>query len=149
MNSGYGRFQQYKEFGTNWDGKNVATNEICEEIDNKVLNETELYELLKTFFHQHSYTDVQLLSCGACGLREVEGEMEKKQMKNYKIVSLSNLSLLLYDDDATEKLNSLMKKGSVLITPNAGESLIEIDPYKVISLYKSKVDSSNTYHLHQ
>jgi hypothetical protein len=148
LNSGYGRFQQYKEFDKAWDGKNVATNEICKEIDDEILDETELYKLLETFFHEHSYTDVKLLSCGACGLREMEPEMKEGNMKNYKNVALSNLSLLLYDDDANEKLQSLKSKGGVLITQEEGGAKVVINPYEVISLYTSKVDPSNTYHLH-
>ena len=65
----------------------MATNEICKEIDDEILNETELYKLLETFFHEHSYTDVKLLSCGACGLREMEPEMKEGNMKNYKNVA--------------------------------------------------------------
>jgi hypothetical protein len=76
LNSGYGRFQQYKEFDKAWDKKDIEVDNICNEINDEILDESKLYQLLENFFTHHSYTQATFMSCGACGLQEMDYTMK-------------------------------------------------------------------------
>jgi hypothetical protein len=102
-----------------------------------------LYKVFNRFFHEHSYTEAHLLSCGACGLWETNDSGRY----SFTEVLLSNRSLLLYDDDTHDKLEKITDIGPLIIPlhPDKGRDAI-INPHEVISFYISKVSEANIYH---
>ena len=72
LNSGFFRFQQYKEYDASHDGEPIDVQAIKSEIHDESLTENEMRNLMANFLTNHSYTSERLASCGACGIRVLE-----------------------------------------------------------------------------
>ena len=143
LNSGYGRFDQYKEFDANMNATNVDVDGICKEIQDEVLNDKEMYELINTFHKQHSYTEGNLYSCGLCGIRH----MEVPNRVSFALKDLNTIPWVHYTEDETEELNNLIETGTVSIPISPTESS-DIKPWLVKSFYLSQVYAGRYYHVH-
>ena len=69
VNSGLSRFQQYKDYGEEWDGTPIDIPGLQEEILEEGVTDEELSGFVKGFLKQYPYTTATLPACGACGLR--------------------------------------------------------------------------------
>jgi hypothetical protein len=72
VNSGLFRFQQYKDYCAKFDGVDIDQEKVGKEVMEELLTDEELQVMLKKFAEIHTYTNANLMSCGACGVREFE-----------------------------------------------------------------------------
>ena len=91
VNSGYLRFDQYKEYDANSIGTSVDDKCIAKEVERECFSEKELYECLERFFAAHSYSKGDRLSCGSCGI-----QMLTSKFIQFHTKLLSELGLLRY-----------------------------------------------------
>ena len=91
INSGYFRFQEYKDYQSKLDEKEVDVRAINNELIDEMLTDAELTNIVREFYDVHSYTKPNLFSCGACGTRQFS--RSRNPTVEYKKVRL-NKSLI-------------------------------------------------------
>ena len=69
LNSGLFRFQQYKDYGEQWDGSPIDVPGLQAEVLEEGVTAEEQAEFMRDFLKQYPYTTGTLPACGACGLR--------------------------------------------------------------------------------
>ena len=143
MNSGYSRFFQYKEYDNKLLGKEIDSREICKEIENEKLSDDELLETIQNFYNDHSFTDLNLVSCGACGIREYES----RNIKYQKVMLKELPSEFRYNVTDEQKLQTVVDQGEV--TGDYNGIPYTLKPWNGISYYVDYTSESFTkYHLH-
>ena len=100
VNSGLFRFDQWKDYSKKWEGKDVDCDSLKKEMEEEMLSDEELMAMMEKFFMCHSYTDDKLLSCGACGLREMERpEDPKVQYRRVDLDDNSQACVFKYNEE--------------------------------------------------
>ena len=72
VNSGLFRFDEWKEYSSEWDGYDIDQDKLVEELEQEMLSDAELTQKIRAWTEMHSYTKDKLMGCGACGLRIME-----------------------------------------------------------------------------
>ena len=143
LNSGLGRFDQYKEFDGNMNNRSIDVDGICKEVKEEILKDKEMYHLIKSFDNLHSYTDGNLYACGLCGLREIE----VPDRISFQLKDLNTIEWAHYSEEETNNLNEMISEGTVRI-PISSEESCEICPCKAKSYYLSQIFPGRYYHVH-
>ena len=143
LNSGYGRFDQYKEFDANLHNTDINVESICEEVKDEALNDKEMFDLIQSFFESHSFTEGNLYSCGLCGIRE----MEITGRYIFERCNLNEMEWVHYTEEETQKLNAMIDCGTITIPISATETC-EIKPWLAKSFYASSIFPGRYYHVH-
>jgi hypothetical protein len=137
LNSGYGKFDQYKEYDANCASTEIDKPKIIRDIQAEKLTDKELHEKLETFFAQHSYTGANLISCGCCGIRQRE-RIQSPEIKYQRLYLKDPLSSILeYRDEARFELELQKQMSPVPIPINATFTMQKVHPWKIRSIYES------------
>ena len=72
INSGHLRYDQFKEYGTQWNGKKLDTAALMEEIMEDTVSNDDMREIIARFEKVHKATGGDLKSCCSCGTRDYE-----------------------------------------------------------------------------
>ena len=153
VNSGLFRFEQWKDYSSKWDEKDIDVDKLRKEIEEEMMSDKELMEMLKKFFMCHSYTDDKLVSCGACGLREME-RPEDPEVKYHRLNldSSSQAGIFKYsEEDGKNYLNALYHHlNTVYIPIDTDWHMKSVCVLKAKSVYvQEKEDGSRTcWYLH-
>ena len=147
LNSGYGRFDQYKEYDANSANSPIKTETIIKEIRDEQLSNRQLRKKIKAVFKQHSYTDASRISCGSCGLRLNE-RPEKPKIKYERLYLKDPRSdVLKYSDTQIEQLELRKAMEPVPIPMDADYTIKHVRTWKIRSVYETK-NETEKYHLH-
>ena len=134
MNAGLFRFQQYKEYGTQWDNAPINLESLKNEINEEMLTPAERIHLMETFLQSHSYTEGLLPSCGCCGIRLLERQREPVIKFRQLMLDEPDAQILVY----TSKEEQGLKK---IINNPASEVCIPIDEawnMKTVQVWKAR-----------
>ena len=82
LNSGCGRFSEWKHFSKAHEGLPLDIDELSEELSNEALSEEELSKMLEKFGSEHNYVPDALHACCACGIRSYEEKFECVPLNN-------------------------------------------------------------------
>jgi AAA domain len=116
VNSGLFRFQEYKEYGTQWNGCELDVTALQKEMEDEDLTDKELDRIIKNFLRAHPYTNGRLMSCASCGIRLYEKRTNPPL--EYRAFSLLDplLKPLCYDDEEEKEYKALLDHCSTSIT---------------------------------
>ena len=151
LNSGLFSFQRWKEYCTAYDKTKLSPSEkeaLRDEILDEKLSDDELHSILDTFLRRHCYTQPNLYSCGACGLRQFERDEEPRLKYERCSLDDENLTTLLYTEkEHQDFLQYKLTRGSKLQIPlDDSGKLNNVDVWKAISVYTDSQD--HFWHLH-
>ena len=152
LNSGYYRFDQFKEYSQASDGKTLDNDKIKEEIEQETPTDDEIVDCVHNFLSRHSYVPTQLLACASCGTRDWfrSKQDQQEQTDNFVYLPLRNnpktqiFKLTEKETEAFEalKLGSL---GKVRVPVNSSFDLKSIDLWRCFSVYETDQEK---WHLH-
>ena len=125
-------FGESDQYDRSKEGNVIPEDSLIEEIKGEMLSSQELINLVSRFSGRHSFTDTALLSCGACGFRDMQSPRVK-----YCEWSLDGLGVLKYNQLDCDKLNCLIEKGGFTIPVDEERRQKFICPWKFISYYKT------------
>jgi len=145
-NAGCFSFDEYKEYSTAFNGKQMDVEKLKKEISNEALSDEELGKIIKKYNMNHSYTEGNLYACAACGMRQLEQLQPKIE---YLSIPLKHawLEPLKYTDDEKKAYRDAQEMLGLQV-PHDGEGhFMRLHAWKVISVYENMFDD-NLYHLH-
>lgn len=151
LNSGLFRFEQYKDYDSNYDGKPINLQQVLEDVQAEKLTDSEYDQLIKHFYRCHSYTDFEMQSCACCGLRQIERPESPEVVYRSMPLSHPNMAPLKYT--AKQKKNfddfSLSPQSTVQIPVDNDWTLRTINLADARSVYKQASQQDTLYwHLH-
>ena len=103
LNSGCGRFQQWKEYDLSCNDSPLVVEELLEEIEKETVTDEEMKNTLLKFLEAHSYTNTNVFSCGACGIREIESPENK--FERFPLSSTGQLKSLQFGPESKKALD--------------------------------------------
>ena len=147
-NSGYLRFDQYKEYGSVFQGKAVEQSNVATEVGHEELSADELAHIVQQFQQRHSPLHSRLMSCGGCGIRLYE-RPSGPEIKFCQVDLQSTIvAHLQYTDADMMLLESARRKcARVDLVVDEINNRRTVDPWQLKSVYKSRA-SGTLYHLH-
>jgi hypothetical protein len=147
-NSGYLRFDQYKEYSSVFQGQAVEQSNVAREVGEEELSADELAHIVQEFQKRHSPIHSRLMSCGACGIRLYE--RPSGPAIKFSQVGLQSpiIARLQFTDIEVAMLESDRRKcAGVDLVVDAINNRRRVDPWQLKSMYKSPA-SGILYHLH-
>ena len=109
LNSSYARFNEHLLYSKEYNGKLIDTEVITEEIENEMLSNKEQYNIIESYFN------VQLLSCGACGICNYESDNDTATIEYIKVSLESLPKAYEMTSSQMKRLDDWIKEGSVRI----------------------------------
>ena len=146
LNSGYFRFDQYKEYGLDYNGRIVDVHKVIGEIRNEQLTKEELGVLMKKFFTCHSYVDGNLYGCGSCGYRLLE-RVQDPEIKYHTLFLKEKMAGVLKYTHADEVYLLHLQTQKASIPVNEKWDMKEINAAQVRSEYESRHGYGH-FHIH-
>ena len=148
VNSGYFRFQKYKEQQECSHNMEVNCEEISDEINNEIPSDEEICSRVKRFHELHSIVEPQLTACGCCGIRMYQRpESPKISFEKVPLCENGLLAPLIFTEKQKNEFNQMKERLSdfPLIMDEDGNSENK-DIWKVKSHFR---DSRGLlFHLH-
>lgn len=151
MKSGYFDFDQWRSYSSSCNGQPVNLEKLKEQIEDEQLSEEELRNIVKSFLTKHSYTDSCIMSCGACGIRQME--KESGPSLKYTRVSLEDerMNILQYSEKEVAVLKRKLEdpRSQIRIPVDENWQLQTINVWKAKSFYIQNSSPNLIYwHLH-
>jgi hypothetical protein len=142
VNSGFLRFQQYKDFNKRWDGQEVDVEALLQEIKEEELLDDELQELASLFLMCHSFTQSDSPACACCGLRQSEKPADP--VIHYERVPLSDPKMSPIQYTETETLDHLQTANQTIQVPiNDAWDIEEVYIWQCKSVFCQKTNDLN------
>ena len=134
LNSGYMRFDQFKEYGKAFDGTAVDVDAMCKEVAEEALGDDELKGLLLKFREQHDFVGAELCACAACGIRDFVSEKFSPSR-----VRLVDVLTLAFDTEDMGRFARMTEAGAVLVPIDKSMTTKEVHPWNALSFYYSNM----------
>lgn len=136
--------------------KKGVRDKICEEIREQYVSNSRKQTIINKFeteIHGGVNSIPDLTTCACCGVREFERGREKLYSRErggvrYKEVNLDRLDLLKYSETESNRLRSMIERGSIPIPIDSCLKVTDVLPENVISYFHDE-DSNTFYHLHR
>ena len=141
LNAGFLTFGESDEYDQGKENAIIPEDSLIKEIQEEMLSSQELTTLVSRFSERHSFLETTLLSCGACGIRD----MPSSRIKFHQRL-LGDLHVLKYDEPDRVKLRCFIRRGGINITIDEDRNLKHILPWKLISYFETA--EGELYHLH-
>ena len=155
VNSGLFRFDQYKDYCAKFDGEDIDQEKVGREIMEELLTDEELEAMLRKFAEDHTYTNANLMSCGACGIREFERPAGPKLEYKTMMLDATNPSAAIFQYTDEEKIHfqSEMANSSVVIPIDEIDNqwcqkTVEVWKAKSVFVKEETDGSTSLWHLH-
>jgi len=107
VNAGCFAFDECKEYSMSFDGKQIDTETLKNEIAEESLSDQELANLIKTFHRYHSYTKGNMYSCACCGYQQLEQKHPNIEYIQIRITDEEPIARMLrYNENQTKALHN-------------------------------------------
>ena len=145
MNSGCGKFGEWKSHSKEHDGKAINIDEIIAELEEEKLSDEELTRLFEEWSTLHPGMPEQLLGCCACGLRCYE-----EKVMTVPVTDCRAEKFKFTEDEENQLKNKLevsMNLPTIIHTgPNMGTDVVPVNPWKVKSFWEAP--DGHFFHFH-
>jgi hypothetical protein len=152
INSGYLRFQQYKDYDAAFNNQPIDLAKVASDIQAEALSVEELDGVVRKFYDVHPFVDFMIQGCSACGIRLIERCDDP--CVQFVRVSLSspNMSILMFSADQTRDLRQFMESPQAVVSlPIAVDWTMQtVNLAHARSFYEQQLPdgSSHLWHLH-
>lgn len=151
MNSGLFRFDQYKDFRSEFVGTNIDTERMCKLVEDEKLSEDEWCAMIKEYFKVHPTTTGNLFACGCCGTKFFE-RMSKQSVTFRKLFfNHEDAQVIAYSSDEVDELQGHLSSGRFLVNVPVDDdwNTKEVDLSKARSYYELHTEQGSSFwHVH-
>ncbi|CAB9503076.1 Inherit from KOG: DNA helicase [Seminavis robusta] len=155
LNSGYFRFEQYRDYTQADDGSPIDLDVVSGDIQAERQSMEELDNMVESFFKCHSYTHFAVAACGSCGVKKIEEPTAEDTGVGEFVVcnlDLPEMSILQYSTEEKQKLQKQMAdpKSRVTVPVNERWDVETLEVWKTRSFYEETRPDGNVvfWHLH-